>query len=164
MFTEGDQQTSLVNQEIGHYKIKTTLGKGGMGEVYLADDTNLNRQVALKFLSVSALDDDNLLRRFKQEAFAASALNHPNILTIYEFGAEGETCFLATEFIEGGTLRETLNREKLTLKESLNIAEQIAFALAQRTKRKSSTATLNRKILCYARTDLPKFWISGWQN
>jgi serine/threonine protein kinase/tetratricopeptide (TPR) repeat protein len=130
MFTEQENRTSFVDQEIGHYKIKRLLGKGGMGEVYLAEDTNLNRKIALKFLSVPICDDKNLLRRFKQEAFAASALNHPNILTIYEFYAEGEACYLAAEYIEGETLRETLRRGKLTLKETLNIAEQTAFALA----------------------------------
>jgi len=107
-----------------------------MGEVYLAEDANLNRRVALKFLSVSAFDDKNSLRRFKQEAFAASALNHPNILTVYEFGAEDDVCYLATEYVEGKTLRETLRGEKLTLKETLNIAEQIAFALAAAHKAK----------------------------
>jgi serine/threonine protein kinase len=130
MFADREQKTSLINQEIGHYKIKELLGKGGMGEVYLAEDTNLNRKVALKFLSVEISDDKDLLRRFKQEAFAASALNHPNILTIYEFYAKDEICYLAAEYIEGETLRETLSRSKLTLKETLNVAEQAAFALA----------------------------------
>jgi len=115
---------------INQYKILSPIGKGGMGEVYLAEDTKLNRRVALKFLSVSVSNDKNRLRRFEQEAFAASALNHPNILTIYEFGAEAETYFLATEFIEGETLREVMRRNKLTLKEILNIAEQTAFALS----------------------------------
>ncbi|MEP7039064.1 MAG: protein kinase, partial [Acidobacteriota bacterium] len=112
------------------YKIKKLLGKGGAGEVYLAEDLNLNRQVALKFLSSTAFDNENMLRRFKQEAFAASALNHPNILTVYEFGTADKVYFIAAEFIAGATLRETLRREKLTLRETLNIVEQIAFALA----------------------------------
>ncbi len=136
MFAERENGANLIDKKIGHYKIKRLLGKGGMGEVYLAEDANLNRRVALKFLSVSAFDDKNPLRRFKQEAFAASALNHPNILTVYEFGAEDEVCFLATEYVEGKTLRETLRGGKLTLKETLNIAEQIAFALAAAHKAK----------------------------
>ena len=136
MFAERENGTSLIDKEIGHYRIKRLLGKGGMGEVYLAEDVNLNRRVALKFLFVPICDDKNPLRRFKQEAFAASALNHPNILTIYEFGAEDEVCFLATEYIEGETLRETLRRGELTLKETLNIIEQIAFALSAAHKAK----------------------------
>ena len=136
MFAEQQNKMSLADKEIGHYKIKELLGKGGMGEVYLAEDTNLNRQVALKFLSVPVCDNKNLLRRFKQEAFAASALNHPNILTIYEFDAEGEVCFLAAEYIKGETLRETLHGGKLTFGETLNIAEQIAFALSAAHKAK----------------------------
>ena len=136
MFAEQQNKMSLADKEIGHYKIKELLGKGGMGEVYLAEDTNLNRQVALKFLSVPVCDNKNLLRRFKQEAFAASALNHPNILTIYEFDAEGEVCFLAAEYIKGETLRETLRGGKLTFGETLNIAEQIAFALSAAHKAK----------------------------
>lgn len=136
MFAEQENGTNLIDKEIGHYRIKRLLGKGGMGEVYLAEDTNLNRRVALKFLSVPICGDKNPLRRFKQEAFAASALNHPNILTIYEFDAEGEVCFLAAEYIKGETLRETLRVGKLTFKETLNVAEQIAFALSAAHKAK----------------------------
>ncbi len=136
MFVERETGMSLIDKEIGHYKIKELIGKGGMGEVYLAEDTNLNRKAALKFLSLSTFGDKNSLRRFKQEAFAASALNHPNILTIYEFDAEGEVCYLAAEYIEGETLRETLSRAKLTLKEILDIAEQTAFALSAAHKAK----------------------------
>jgi serine/threonine protein kinase len=130
MFAERENKTSLIDKEIGHYRIKRLLGRGGMGEIYLAQDLNLNRQVALKFLSASTFDDKNQLRRFKQEAFAASALNHPNILTVYEFNTDGEVCFLATEYIEGETLREILCRGKMALNETLEIAGQIAFALS----------------------------------
>ncbi len=136
MFAEPEQQSSLINKEIGRYKIKRHLGKGGIGDVYLAEDTRLNRKVALKFLSAPICDDKNVLERFEQEAFAASALNHPNILTIYEFDAEGEVCFLAAEYIEGETLRETLRRDKLTLGETLRVVEQIAFALSAAHKAK----------------------------
>ncbi len=130
MFAEREPQPSLINRKIGHYKIEKLLGKGGMGDVYLAEDARLNRKVALKFLSAPICDDKNILRRFKQEAFSASALNHPNILTIYEFDTEGDICFLSAEYIEGETLRETLHRDMLTLKETLNVVEQIAFALS----------------------------------
>ena len=130
IFSEQQNNTSLVNQQIGHYKIKKLLGKGGMGEVYLAEDTRLNRRVALKFLSGSISEDQTRLRRFEREAFSASALNHPNILTIYEFGSENGTYFLASEFVEGDTLREALHSGELTLKKILGIAEQTALALS----------------------------------
>ncbi len=130
MFSDKQDQPSLINQIFGHYKIKQLLGKGGMGEVYLAEDTRLNRRVALKFLSGSLSADLTRLRRFEREAFSASALNHPNILTIYEFGSENGTYFLASEFVEGETLREFLHNGELTLKKILSIAEQTALALA----------------------------------
>jgi serine/threonine protein kinase len=130
MFSAEENDSNLLNTQIGRYRIKKLLGKGGMGEVYLAEDTTLNRKVALKFLSAAISANKSRLRRFEQEAFAASALNHPNILTIYEFGSDGGTYFLAAEFVEGETLRELMNRKELSLKEILNIAEQTAFALA----------------------------------
>ncbi|HRH40597.1 MAG TPA: protein kinase [Pyrinomonadaceae bacterium] len=129
VFSDQEDNSHLLDQTIGHYNIKKLLGKGGMGEVYLAADTKLNRQIALKFLSASLSTDKTRLRRFEREAFAASALNHPNILTIYEFGSENKLHFLATEFVDGETLRNLLNHNKLGLKEILNIAEQIASAL-----------------------------------
>lgn len=130
MFSTREKQTSRKDEQIGHYTIRKLLGKGGMGEVYLAEDTRLNRRVALKFLSASISDDKNRLRRFEREALAASALNHPNILTIYEFEAENETPFIVTEFVEGKTLREILNGEGLNLEDILSIAEQTVFALS----------------------------------
>jgi serine/threonine protein kinase len=116
--------------QFGHYKIHSSIGAGGMGEVFLAEDARLRRKVALKVLPEGIAADKERLRRFEQEAFAASALNHPNILTIHEFGANGETHFLAAEFVEGETLRETINAGELSLSEALGIAEQTAFALS----------------------------------
>lgn len=130
MFFEQEKAATPMSKEFGHYKIKNLLGRGGMGDVYLAEDTRLNRRVALKFLSAVFSSDKNRLHRFEREAFAASALNHPNILTIYEFGAEKDTYFLATEYVEGETLREILSRPDLPLNEILNIVEQTAFALS----------------------------------
>lgn len=117
-------------KQISHYKIISLLGAGGMGEVYLAEDTRLKRKVALKVLPEMIAKDKDRLRRFEQEAFAASALNHPNILTIYEFGVEGETHYLAGEFINGETVRAHLQRGPVALDKALEIAVQTAQALA----------------------------------
>lgn len=111
-------------QTVGRYRIISLIGEGGMGQVYLAEDTKLHRKVSLKFLSANVTRDHERLRRFEQEARAASALNHPNIITIYEIGEEDSHQFIATEFIEGQTLRERL-RSGIDLDEALDIAIQV---------------------------------------
>ena len=97
----------IPGQTVGRYRILSLLGEGGMGRVYLAEDTKLHRKVSLKFLSRNLTQDRERLRRFEQEARAASALNHPNIITIYEISEEDGHQFIATEFIEGETLRSS---------------------------------------------------------
>src|SRR2546425_12967224 len=121
---------ALVGQLIGHYRIESLLGAGGMGEVYLARDEQLGRKVALKLLPEHLTADETQLSRFKNEARSASALNHPNILTVYEIGAEGNRQFIATEFIEGITLRASLARGRINPHAALDIAVQVASALA----------------------------------
>ncbi len=116
--------------KFGRYEIHSLLGAGGMGEVYLAEDTRLHRKIALKVLPENIAEDKEHLRRFEQEAYAASALNHPNIITIYEIGEVDERLFIATEYIKGETLREKIERNELTLLDSIKIAEQIAAALS----------------------------------
>jgi len=113
---------------IGHYRILSLLGEGGMGKVYLAQDTKLSRKVSLKFVSTNFANNEEQLRRFQHEARAASALNHPNIVTIHEIGEDNGRRFIAAEFIEGQTLRERL-RSDLDTEEILDIAIQIASAL-----------------------------------
>src|SRR5437867_5092701 len=120
----------LIGQLIGHYRIESLLGIGGMGEVYLARDERLGRKVALKLLPERLTADEIQLSRFKTEARSASALNHPNILTVYEIGAEGNRQFIATEFIEGVTLRASLARGRINPHAALDIAVQVASALA----------------------------------
>ncbi len=115
--------------QLGHYKILSSIGAGGMGEVFLAEDARLERKVALKILPEKFSVDSEPLRRFKQEAKAASALNHPNIITVYEIGEVDDTNFIATEFIDGKTLRERM-RERLTFDEILSITIQTAEALS----------------------------------
>ncbi len=117
------------NTRLGRYEIRSQIGAGGMGEVFLAEDTKLERKVALKILPENIAADKDRVRRFEQEARAASALNHPNILTIHEIGAEGETHFIAMEFVEGKTLRHKLQTTQVEITETLNIATQIAAAL-----------------------------------
>jgi eukaryotic-like serine/threonine-protein kinase len=116
---------------LSHYRIVSKLGAGGMGEVYLAEDTELKRQVALKIVLAELAGDKDRLRRFAREAQAASALNHPNILTIHEFGLEDGLHFIVTEFVRGVSVRQKLARGALTLIEALDVAVQTASALAE---------------------------------
>ena len=127
----GEETRDLsVGQRIGHFKILSLLGSGGMGEVYLAQDSKLGRKVALKLLHASFTKDDERARRFEQEARAASALNHPNILTIFDIEEIEGVHFIATEYIEGKTLREHIADGKLELGEALDLVIQAASALS----------------------------------
>jgi serine/threonine protein kinase/Tfp pilus assembly protein PilF len=125
-----DRTGALVGKLIGHYRIESLIGVGGMGEVYLARDERLGRKAALKLLPDRLTTDETQLSRFKNEARSASALNHPNILTVYEIGAEGDRQFIATEFIEGITLRASIACGRLNPHAALEIAVQVASALA----------------------------------
>src|SRR5690349_1087460 len=100
----------LPGAKLGRYEIRSPIGAGGMGEVYLAQDTTLDRKVALKVLPENVASNRNRMQRFVQEAKAASALNHPNIITIYEIGTDPGAHFMATEFIDGENLRHHLRR------------------------------------------------------
>jgi eukaryotic-like serine/threonine-protein kinase len=120
---------ALVGEWIAHYRVESLIGIGGMGEVYLARDDLLGRKVALKFLPEHLTAEATQLTRLKTEARTASALNHPNILTVYEIGAVGNWHFIATEFIEGITLRGSLAGGKVNLLDAFSIAVQVASAL-----------------------------------
>jgi serine/threonine protein kinase/tetratricopeptide (TPR) repeat protein len=125
-----ESSDALIGQLIGHYRIESLIGVGGMGEVYLARDERLGRKVALKLLPEQLTTDETQLSRFKTEARAASALNHPNILTVYEISSDGDRQFIATEFIEGVTLRACLSHGKINLRDALEVAVQVASGLA----------------------------------
>src|SRR5262249_40627118 len=112
----------LDGQAIGHYSVLAHLGAGAMGVVYLAQDTTLGRKVALKLLPAEFTQDERRVRRFEQEARAASALNHPNILTIHEIGKVDGLHFIATEFVEGRTLRQRMTGARMTISETLDVA------------------------------------------
>ena len=115
---------------LGRYEIRALLGAGGMGEVYLGHDTTLRRDVAIKLLPGHLATSPDHLRRIEQEAYAASSLNHPNILTVYEIGTQGDTNFIATEFIDGEGLRHHMGRGRLDLRKVVDIGAQVASALA----------------------------------
>jgi serine/threonine-protein kinase len=130
MMLQSRREMVAPGTQLTHYKILSTLGAGGMGEVYLAEDIRLRRKVALKMLAPELTRDERGLRRFEHEAHAASALNHPNILTIYEFGQVEGLHFIASEFIDGVTLRQKMVARTLELNTAIDIAIQIAGALA----------------------------------
>src|SRR5207302_1288206 len=126
----GNGQTdSLVGQAFGHYKISERIGSGGMGEVYLATDVTAGRKAALKLLPMRFTGDAERLKRFQQEAHAVVALNHPNILTVYEIGEDHSIHYIASELIEGETLRQRLEHGPMQLSEAVDVAIQVASAL-----------------------------------
>ncbi len=124
------QQALSVGQSIGHYLILSLLGRGGMGEVYLAHDSRLGRRVALKLLPVKFTRDRERVRRFTQEARTASAISHPNIAHIYEVREEIPNHYIAMEYVEGKSLRQRIAEGKLGVREALEISTQIASALS----------------------------------
>ncbi len=123
-----DDSLSFSGQMIGDYRLMRELGRGGMGAVYLAYDTRLGRQAALKLLPSRLINNPERVRRLQREARAASALNHPNIITIYDFGQENGRDYIASEFVEGRTLRDYVGDTRLTLNQILDVAMQVARA------------------------------------
>src|SRR2546427_8427277 len=127
---ENGEADLLVGKTIGHYKISERIGTGGMGDVYLAPDMTAGRKAALKLLPMRFTGDAERLKRFQQEAHAVVGLNHPNILTVYEIGEDHATHYIASELIEGETLRQRLARGRIELSEVVDVAIQVASALA----------------------------------
>src|ERR1041385_7845067 len=121
----------MIGSTLAHYRIDTKLGEGGMGVVYRARDTRLDRTVAIKVLPRQVVADPERKRRFVQEARAASALNHPNIVTIYDISSDNGQDFIAMEYVSGKTLDQIIPRKGLRLSEALRYAIQMADALAK---------------------------------
>ena len=116
----------MIGRTISHYQIQSKLGEGGMGVVYKAQDTKLDRAVALKFVAPNLLSDASARRRFQQEAKAVAALDHPNICTVFEIDEGEGTVFLAMAFVEGTTVKDLINERPLKVKDALDIAIQTA--------------------------------------
>src|SRR4030095_7719419 len=125
------EMTLRSGTQLGRYEIRSQLGAGGMGEVYLAEDTELHRKVALKVLPADVVTNNDRMRRFKQEATAAAALNHPNIAHIYEIGESAGTHFIAMEFVDGLTLRELIHGRQTELAKLLRHLQHVADGLAK---------------------------------
>ncbi len=125
-----EKESAMIGRSFGHYRILSHLGSGGMGEVYLAQDEKLGRKVAIKLLPVVFADSPERLRRFEREARAASATDHPNIVTVHDIGEQDGIHYIAEEFVEGETLRSLIERGPVPVFDALNIAHQIANAMA----------------------------------
>src|SRR5215471_21483145 len=126
-----EKEPLLPNATLSHYRIVSKIGEGGMGEVYLAQDTKLDRKVALKILPAELAANQGRMRRFVQEAKAAAALNHPNIATIHEIGESDSVNYIAMEFIDGVTLREKIHQEHIELPKLLRFLQHVAEGLAK---------------------------------
>jgi len=121
----------MISETISHYRILQKLGAGGMGEVYLADDTKLSRKVAIKVLPSESMGDQSAHKRLRREAQSAAGLDHPNICAIHEVGEEDGCTFIVMQYVEGETLATLIQRRPIELRESLDIAVQVADALAE---------------------------------
>ena len=151
---QNQQADSLVGRTIGHYKISESIGTGGMGEVYLATDITAGRKAALKLLPLRFTGDAERLKRFQQEAHAVVGLNHPNILTVYEIGEDHSIHYIASELIEGETLRQHLTRGRMRGRvKLLTSRSKWRVRSSPLTTRELSIATSNRRTSCSGRTD-----------
>src|SRR2546426_8359013 len=136
--------------KVSHYRLLQKIGEGGMGEVYLAEDTVLRRRVAVKFLSSKLTNDERAKKRLLREARAAAKLDHPNICGIYEVNLEGELGFIAMQYVEGDTLASRVRSQPMDPHASLSIAIQVTDALADAQDRKSTRLNSSHLVISYA--------------
>jgi len=149
---------------LARYRIVSKIGAGGMGEVYRAQDTELGRAVALKFLSGEVSAHQSRLKRFMQEAKAASALNHPNIITVYDIGRTDDATFIATEFIDGVTLRQHMRLQRLKLLEVLDIASQVASALVAAHAAGIIHRDIKPENIMVRADGIVRYWTLAWRS
>ncbi|MBK7597768.1 MAG: serine/threonine protein kinase [Acidobacteria bacterium] len=157
-------QELLPNLKLSHYRIVSKIGAGGMGEVYRARDTRLDREVAIKVLPADFANDPDRLKRFEQEARATSALNHPNILTVYDIGTHEGAPFIVAELLDGEELRAQLEEGAIAPKKVIEYARQIADGLAAAHEKGIVHRDLKPENLFITKDGASRFWILAWRS